>query len=67
MTERPTQRELEVLDELETTGRPLGHEELANRLDIQWNELRRRIQALRRKGKVIITIDRRYKRTDTDE
>lgn len=65
MTDRQALRE--VLDELETAGRPLGHNELANRLSIRPMELRRRIQALRRKDKVIITINRRYKRTDTDE
>ncbi len=48
-----------VLGELAANG-PLGHDELADRLDMDWSELQESIRRLRNGGHVVLTLDRRY-------
>lgn len=55
-----------VLVELENDG-PLSHDELCDRVGVDWDEFQSSIRRLRTNNKVSITIDRRYVRTDTNQ
>lgn len=60
-----TPRERAVLQAL--ADGPLSHEQLCARLDVHWTELQRLIRSLRTKNKVVSTLDRRYKHTDSEQ
>ncbi len=48
-----------VLENLASEG-PLTHEQLANTMDHDWDEVQKAIRELRNEGLVTITLDRRY-------
>lgn len=48
-----------VLRELEQDG-PLTHDDLCERVGVEWDELSVSIRRLRNAGSVVLTLDRRY-------
>lgn len=65
--EQPTNDiDRKVLSQL-SENRALSHDELCEKIDIQWNELQKSIRRLRNNDDVVITIDRRYVATETNQ
>lgn len=54
----------EVKDALIEDG-PLTHDELCDRVGLEWDELQQSIRRLRSDGDVVNTIDRQYSATES--
>lgn len=55
----------DVFETLDKNG-PMSHEQLANEIGSDWDEIQKSIRKLRSEGVVSITLDRRYD-VETDE
>lgn len=51
--------EQKIINKLEEEG-PLNHDELADEIGLEWDELQEQIRKLRTDGIITITIDRKY-------
>ena len=57
-------KKTEVLNCIQETGK-ISHEELAKKVDIEWDELQTYIRELRLDGQIVITVNRMYTSVET--